>query len=78
MNRQKVYEALFKTLEDALDWGYESGTQYVWYAGGVIDFATELLGKCDEKDPVKVHCYDSLPKLTTNPCCDEGGSYDYQ
>lgn len=78
MNKQKVYEALFTTLKDMLDWGYDNGMQYVWYAGGVIDFATELLEKCNEKNPAKVGCCASLPKLTANPCCDKGGSYDYQ
>lgn len=53
MNKQNVYEALFKTLQDALDWGYDSGTQFAWYTEGVVDFAKELLREDPETEPEK-------------------------
>lgn len=80
MNKQNVYEALFKTLQDALDWGYDSDTQFAWYAGGVIDFAEELLREDPETEPEKITDMSSGPAVSPYSLKrgEAEGYYDYQ
>lgn len=50
MERNDVFNALFDTIRDSLDWAYDvENKYYTSYIGGVIALGNNLLGQLDKE-----------------------------
>ena len=51
MERNDVFNALFNTIRDSLDWAYEvENKEYASFIDGVICFGSNLLEQLDKKE----------------------------
>ena len=54
MERNAVFNALFNTIRDSLDWAYEvENKEYASYVNGVITLGDKLLSQLDKNDQSK-------------------------
>ena len=54
MERNDVFNALFNTIRDSLDWAYEvENKEYASYVNGVITLGDKLLSQLDKNDQSK-------------------------
>lgn len=54
MTRNDVFNALFDTIRDSLDWAYDAENKdYASYIDGVIAFGNNLLNQLDEEERSK-------------------------
>lgn len=54
MTRNDVFNALFDTIRDSLDWAYEvENKEYASYVNGVITLGDKLLSQLDKNDQSK-------------------------
>lgn len=55
MERNDVFNALFDTIRDSLDWAYDAeNKEYASYVDGIIRFGSNLLDQLDEEERNKI------------------------
>ncbi len=55
MERNDVFNALFNTIKDSLEWAYDvENKEYASYIDGIICFGSNLLDQLDKEERNKI------------------------